>query len=283
MQPAAASELRFELLQDQLRQQHPGRRVGRRAPEVRTGRADRLGQPRSQAKRHAHDAPSSFAVRARSDAVGSSPRASISAGFAPSATSSSCRAMAIVSWCRPPRRLRPGSIATTLPSIDARACRSSSSSRTSARLGPVSWGRMRSSVAIACGPAIPSTSSPTFRWNSRSGAVGVGSEQSVLAPRVEPERVQLALERPHVVAAEVRGVQVQGPVAQPVAGLDQLSPGVGPDRPVDAEVPRSWNARTAASVDAPNVPSSSASSTIAPSSLSRCWMSRTSGPSSPRR
>ena len=125
-----------------------------------------------------------------------------------------------------------------LPRSMPRACRSSSSSRTSARLGADSCGRTRWSDAIVCGPTMPSTSSPTLRWNSRDGAVGVRTEEAVLLAGVEAKRVQLALQRADVVAAEHRGVQVERAVAQPLAGLDELAPRVGPDEPVDPEVRR---------------------------------------------
>jgi hypothetical protein len=69
------------------------------------------------------------------------------------------------------------------------------------------------------------------------GGVGLRTVQAVLLARVEAERVQLALEFPHVVAAEQRGPVVQGAVAQAPSGLDELFPRVGADQPVDAQVP----------------------------------------------
>ena len=69
------------------------------------------------------------------------------------------------------------------------------------------------------------------------GPVAVGPEQAVLAARIEPERVQLALQRADIVAAEHRGVQVQGAVAEAVARFHQLAPGIGPHDAVHAEQP----------------------------------------------
>ena len=168
----------------------------------------------------------------------------------------------------------PGSIATTVPSIDGRSPRSSSSSRTSARLGPGFLRahaferrddmRSRDAVGVLTHVAL----------ELAQGPVGGRPEHPVLAARVEPQRVQLALERADVVAAEDGRVQVQRAVAQPVAGLDQLAPGVGAhQRRRRAGCAGSWKARTAASVDGPNAPSASAASTTSPSSLRRCWMS----------
>ena len=51
--------------------------------------------------------------------------------------------------------------------------------------------------------------------------------------RVESERVQLALQRSDVVAPEQRGVQVQRPVTQSIAGFHELSPCVGTHESVD--------------------------------------------------
>ena len=69
------------------------------------------------------------------------------------------------------------------------------------------------------------------------GAVRPRPVDAVFLPGVEPERVQLPLERAHVVAAEVRGMEVEGPVAQSEPGLDELHPGVGTHEAVPAEAP----------------------------------------------
>ena len=57
------------------------------------------------------------------------------------------------------------------------------------------------------GPQMPSAARPALRWNSRSAAVGVGAEDAVLAPGVEAERVQPALELGDVVAAQHRAAR----------------------------------------------------------------------------
>ena len=140
-----------------------------------------------------------------------------------------------------PRRMRvrraprgpPGR--SRAPAVDRRCGnRSASASRTTARLGPDSSGRIRSSATIVCGPTMPSGSSPTFRWNSRTPG-RCAAEEAVLAAGVEPERVQLALQRAHVVAAGMRRVQVEGAIAELAARLDELAPGVGADQAVDPQ------------------------------------------------
>ena len=85
---------------------------------------------------------------------------------------------------------------------------------------------------------MPSGTSPTLRWNSRKARSQFGPEQAVLAARVEPERVQLALQRARTSSPRnMRGVQVQGAVTQAVARFHQLPPGVGPHDAVDPEQP----------------------------------------------
>jgi hypothetical protein len=67
--------------------------------------------------------------------------------------------------------------------------------------------------------------------------VGARPEDPVLLAGVEPEGVQHPLERADVVPAERRRAQVQGAVAEPVAGLDELAPRVRADDPVRWEPP----------------------------------------------
>ncbi len=69
------------------------------------------------------------------------------------------------------------------------------------------------------------------------GSVGERAEQPVLPAGVEPEAVQLPLERADVVATVERGVEVERAVTQLVAGLDELPPRVGPDLAVGPQVP----------------------------------------------
>ena len=70
-----------------------------------------------------------------------------------------------------------------------------------------------------------------------NGAVGARSEDPVLAPRVEPQEPQHGLECPDVVAPVVGEAQVEDPMAQLEAGLDELFPRLLPDHAVDQQVP----------------------------------------------
>ena len=81
-----------------------------------------------------------------------------------------------------------------VPRSSAASCRSSSSSRTMARLGADSCGRMRSSDAIVCRPDDPVDLVADVALELPDGAVGVGTEETVLLARIEAERVQLALQ-----------------------------------------------------------------------------------------
>lgn len=63
------------------------------------------------------------------------------------------------------------------------------------------------------------------------------AKNAVDAPGVKAERAQPALELSDVVALEHWDPQVQEPVAQKVASLDQGSPGLGSADSVDAEAP----------------------------------------------
>jgi hypothetical protein len=69
------------------------------------------------------------------------------------------------------------------------------------------------------------------------GRRGLGPEDGVLAPGVEAEGVELALERPDVVAPEHGGAEEEEPVAQAVTALVERPPGLGADHAVDAETP----------------------------------------------
>ena len=255
---------RLQLLQDQLRQQHPGGGVRGRAAEVGARGARGLGQsgrPGGATRRRRR--PSSFAARARSErragrssAVAQQRRASRRSDCA----SSSRRAIAIANGAPPPRPAAAGSIATTVPSIEARPAAQLLVLADERAAGP---GLLRAH-ALERGDDVRvrrCRRAPRPRCaGTRAAAWSVsGPEQPVLTARVEPERVQLPLERADVVAAEAGRVQVQGAVAQPVAGLDELAPGVGPDQAVDPQVaPAPGSSRTAASVDGPNAPRSSA-------------------------
>ena len=75
--------------------------------------------------------------------------------------------------------------------------------------------------------------------------LGLGTVHAVLLARIEAERIELALQRSDVVAAQERRVDEQGAIAEPEARLHELTPGVGPDEPVDvqAAVPPGTRAR----------------------------------------
>ena len=63
------------------------------------------------------------------------------------------------------------------------------------------------------------------------------AEQPVLLARVEAEGVQLSLELAHVVPAEHRRSKVEGSIAEPEPGLDELAPRVRSHDPVDRQTP----------------------------------------------
>ena len=67
--------------------------------------------------------------------------------------------------------------------------------------------------------------------------LGLGSEDAVLAAGVEPERVQPTLELGHVVAAQHRLTEVEQPVAERVAALDERGPRLRSADAVDADPP----------------------------------------------
>ena len=129
------------------------------------------------------DADSSFAARASPDEP-APPLVSSTTGFAPSAASSSASADAI--RCSTVPSASPASIATTCPSIEDRIERTDSASRTTARPGPDSVGRMRSSVDRVSMPTMPSGSSPTFRWNSRTARSVSGPNSPSSLPASNP-------------------------------------------------------------------------------------------------
>ena len=64
------------------------------------------------------------------------------------------------------------------------------------------------------------------------GALDLLVVHAALRPGVEAQQVELDLELQHVVAAERRLAQVEQAVAERVAGLDELAPGVGAHAPV---------------------------------------------------
>ena len=113
--------------------------------------------------------------------------------------------------------------------------RSSSASRTMARLGPVSsrTHAFQGGDRVQPHDAIGLLADVALEVSDRT--IGVLAEQSVLAPGVEPQGIELALQRTDVVTAVERGVEIQGSITQAVARFDQLAPRVGPDQPVDPQ------------------------------------------------
>src|SRR5439155_11825168 len=69
------------------------------------------------------------------------------------------------------------------------------------------------------------------------GPTGPVSEDAVLATGIESEEVQACLEGANVVAAERWIPKIEDAIADGVAGLHELPPGVVVDGPVDDEVP----------------------------------------------
>ena len=126
-----------------------------------------------------------------------------------------------------PRRRRAGRGRCRLPSVskpgrdgdEAPACPTRLRAPRAERLALADAGdlafrpgpRRRAVQAVerGLGPQMPSAVSPTLRWNSRSAAAVVVTEDAVLAAGVEAERVQPALELGDVVAAQHRPALVE--------------------------------------------------------------------------
>jgi hypothetical protein len=66
----------------------------------------------------------------------------------------------------------------------------------------------------------------------QDGVLGLLVQHAPLGACVEPQQVELDLQRQDVVAAERGFAEVQQPVSRRVARFDQLAPGVGADDPV---------------------------------------------------
>ena len=161
--------------------------------------------------------------------------------------------------------------------------------------GPAAAGRSRSRT-LATEPAAsdPSRASAPMRrgpadlvgretgvaLERAERALGLRPEDAVLAAGVEAERVEPALQLDHVVAAQHRLAQVEQPVAEREAALDQRGPRLGAADAVDPQAARCAGTRARApTVDASYTPSTV---TAIPAAPSRCWTSRTASPRSPR-
>ena len=232
------SELGLELFQDELRENESGGGVRRAASEERADgppatllvAGGELHGDRSGSARLVRE-PGSVRGRGR-PAVGPE-----QLGSAPTARSSSTRASA-ERWCTssPAPRPSPMSIAMTRPSIGPREASSSSRSRTSARDGAASSGRIRRRTDNVCGPTIPSGSSPDVPLEHAEGAVRPWTVEAVLLPAVEAERVQHPLDLAHVVSPEHRRAVIQRAIAELPAGLDELFPRVRADEAVHLQM-----------------------------------------------
>ena len=144
---------------------------------------------------------------------------------------------------RPPASARPTASASAprppvspmqirRPSSRWRASRIASSSRTTATVGAC--------VGAAChspqrrdrvGPHTPSAVMAVLRWKCSSASFGPGPEDAVDPAGVEARGAEVSLELGDVVAAQHRRGDIQQPVAEPVAGLDQRRPGLLPQTP----------------------------------------------------
>src|SRR4029453_12570196 len=242
------------------------------------------------------DAPSSLAARARSLGEGASWSVRRIVGCAPRAPSSAARSAAInIVASDSDRPLGPtmpgssgpwpGSIATHEPTnvCSSSMRRTSSVSRTTARLGPSPPGRSRSIEPIVSGPTMPSEALPTLCWNSATAA-------AVREPKIPSSR---PASNPSAFSRfwssrtsspwndSERRYRTRSPSRYPAS---TSSPHVsGPTIPSEGSPRCCWKAFTASSVEGPNRPSSSSGSIRSPKSRRRRWMSRTASPRSPRR
>src|SRR5919198_404354 len=130
---------------------------------------------------------------------------------------------------------------------------------------------------------MPSGSRPTFRWNSRTArsvrSPKMPSSRPASNPIAPSRRCSALTSSPRNVGC--RKYSVRSPSEYP-ASTSSLHVS-GPTFPSTRSPRRCWNARTAASVDAPYRPSNSAGWIDDPRATSRTWTSRTSSPWSPRR
>jgi hypothetical protein len=66
---------------------------------------------------------------------------------------------------------------------------------------------------------------------------GIGAEDAIDPARVEAQLAQPTLQLMHILAADHRSFQIQEPITEPIAGLVQIPPGLGPDLSVGRETP----------------------------------------------
>ena len=130
---------------------------------------------------------------------------------------------------------------------------------------------------------MPSLPSPALRWNSLERAGGVGPEDAVFLARVEAERVEAALELDDVVAAQHRAADVEHPVAEAEAALDQRGPGLAAADSVDSQRSVFLEAAKFTLRGRTERPELLGARSACPSATSRCWRSRTASPLLPGR
>ena len=129
--------------------------------------------------------------------------------------------------------------------------------------------------AVGGDPDVP------LELDERAG--GVVTEDAVLAPGVEAERVQPALELADVVAPQHRPAAVEHAVAEAEAALDERGPRLPAADPVGrAARGRPGTPRPRRRCRCRTGPTSSGG-TSKPSALRRCWRSRTASPLLPGR
>ena len=182
-------------------------------------------------------APASFASRARSDGAAASSAVTRSLASAPTACSAATSASA-ERWLTSssPSGLSPTSTAMTRPSIGPRDAWSSSRSRTRAREGTASSGRMRRRIAERVWPDDAVRLVADVPLEEPKRGVRPRAVESVLLAAVETEGVQHPLELANVVASEHGCAVIQRAIAELPSSLDELLPGVGSDEPVDPKV-----------------------------------------------
>ena len=155
--------------------------------------------------------------------------------------------------------------------------RSWSRSRTAATEPPAMRSTRRNASRVA-GPPMPSTVRPALRWNSRKRRRGLGPEDAVFAPGVESQAVEGVLEGRDVVAAQVRRLEVEQPVAEGEATLDQRGPGLGSDDAVDADLARRSGRRGRRARWCRRRCRTRPGATVWPEPTRRCCRSRTASP-----
>ena len=98
--------------------------------------------------------------------------------------------------------------------------------------------RVASSVATVAGPQTPSVVEAGVALELPERGLGLGPEDAVLAAGVEAEPVEPALQLGDVVAAQHRPAQVEQPVAEREAALDERAPRLRSADAVDAQAAR---------------------------------------------